>query len=491
MRIAMELDPRSDVPLYRQIYEHVRDLVRSGKLARGEKIPATREMAGLLGLNRATVAAAYELLEAERLITSHVGRGSFVTGGAAQAAAGPDWRGLMTPWAAEPAPLLALADDGISFAASRPSEQLFPLAEVREACAEVMAQPDLPGILQLGSPSGYEPLRRRLLDEARAEKTAGPGDGLMITNGCQQALDLIGRVLLRPGDTVAVEDPVYPGLRNLFANMGVQLAGVPAGEAGMDVEALGRVLEAGRVKLVVATSNFQNPTGGTLPPAERDSLLRAVAAAGAVLVENDIYGELRYSGEPLPALKTLDRRGGTVLLRSFSKIAFPGLRVGWVVAPQPVIERLVEAKQLADLHGDQLSQALLLRMLESGRLEAHRKRMVTAGAARLAATLEGCSRYLPQGTRFTRPQGGMNVWVELPAPLDAGELLPRAERAGVAYLPGKYFAVTRPAPHALRLSFAGLEPERIRAGLEILGGIFSPELERVKGARGQPAPAIV
>jgi 2-aminoadipate transaminase len=313
----------------------------------------------------------------------------------------------------------------------------------------------------------------------------------MITNGCQQALDLIGRVLLRPGDTVAVEDPVYPGLRNLFANMGVQLAGVPAGEAGMDVEALGRVLEAGRVKLVVATSNFQNPTGGTLPPAARDSLLRAVAAAGAVLVENDIYGELRYSGEPLPALKTLDRRGGTVLLRSFSKIAFPGLRVGWVVAPQPVIERLVEAKQLADLHGDQLSQALLLRMLESGRLEAHRKRMVAAGAARLAATLEGCQRHLPEGTRFTHPQGGMNVWVELPAPLDAGELLPRAERAGVAYLPGKYFAVTRPATHALRLSFAGLEPERIRAGLEILGGIFSPELERVKGARGQPAPAIV
>jgi 2-aminoadipate transaminase len=491
MRIAMDLDPRSDVPLYRQIYEHLRDLVLAGKLERGEKIPATREMAGLLGLNRATVAAAYELLEAEGLIASHVGRGSFVTGGAVQPGVGPDWRALLAPSRAEPGPMLALDENGISFAASRPSQELFPLEQVREACAQVMAQPDLPAILQLGSPIGYEPLRRRLLNDARKDGTAGPGDGLMITNGCQQALDLIGRVLLKPGDVVAVEDPVYPGLRNLLASIGVQLAGVPAWESGMDVEALGRVLESGRVKLVVATSAFQNPTGGTLPLSARHEMLRVVAGAGAVLVENDIYGDLRYHGEPLPALKSLDTRGGTLLLRSFSKVSFPGLRVGWVVGPQPLIERMVEAKHLADLHTDQLSQALLLRMLESGRLDAHRITMLEAGAARLAATLEGCRKHLPQGTRFTRPQGGMNVWVELPAPLDAGELLPRAEREGVAYLPGKYFAVVRPASNALRLSFAGLDPERIRTGLGILGGIFSLELDRIKGARGQPAPAIV
>jgi 2-aminoadipate transaminase len=151
----------------------------------------------------------------------------------------------------------------------------------------------------------------------------------------------------------------------------------------------------------------------------------------------------------------------------------------------------VEAKQLADLHTDQFSQALLLRFLDSGRLAAHVRRALEAGAARLAATLDGCERFLPPGARFTRPQGGMNVWVDLPAPLDAGELLPRAQRAGVAYLPGRYFSVERPASGALRLSFACLDPARIREGLSILGTIFSGEIETVRGASGPPSPAIV
>lgn len=490
MRSIPQLDPRSAVPLYRQLYDYIVEMVRSGELGRGERLPATRELAGMLGVNRATVSAAYGMLESEGLVSSHVGRGTFVTATPAATRGSLDWNALLRG-PAEPAPALALGEDGISFAASRPSERLFPLAEVRAACAEVMAQPDLAALLQLGSPSGYEPLRRRLLDSAAEEGVVRASDDLIITNGCQQALDLVGRVLLQPGDTVAVEDPVYPGLKNLFARMGVRLAGVPADGAGMDTGALARVLAAGGVRMVVATSSFQNPTGGTLAAAARHELLRLVDAYGAVLVENDIYGDLRYSGEAVPPLKRLDESGNTVLLRSFSKIAFPGLRVGWIVAPRPLIERLVEAKQLADLHTDQLSQALLLRFLESGRLEKHRAGMIAAGAERLSATLAACEQHLPPGTRFTRPQGGMNVWVELPAELDTGELLPRAERAGVAYLPGRYFAVSRPAASALRLCFADLEPERIRRGIATLGEIFSSEMERTKGARGHPAPAIV
>ncbi len=430
------------------------------------------------------------MLESEGLVSSHVGRGTFVTGALAAPPPALDWNTLLRG-PAEPAPAFSLAEDGISFAASRPSERLFPLEDVRAACAEVMAQPDLPALLQLGSPSGYEPLRRRLLDAATAAGLACPEDDLIITSGCQQALDLVGRVLVSPGDVVAVEDPVYPGLKNLFARLGARLAGIPAGNAGMDMEALGRVLAAQPVRLVVVTSSFQNPTGGTLPSAARRELLRLAAAAGVVLIENDIYGDLRYSGEPVPPLKRCDEAGTTVLLRSFSKISFPGLRVGWIIGPRPLIERLVEAKRLADLHTDQLSQALLLRFLESGRLERHLAAAIAAGSQRLAATLAACRRYLPPGTRYTRPRGGMNIWVELPEPLDAGELLPRAERAGVAYLPGKYFAVSRPAASALRLCFAGLEPERIRQGMAVLGEIFTSELERTRGARGQPAPAIV
>jgi 2-aminoadipate transaminase len=191
-------------------------------------------------------------------------------------------------------------------------------------------------------------------------------------------------------------------------------------------------------------------------------------------------------------LKQLDEAGDTVLLRSFSKVAFPGLRVGWITGPRALVARLAEAKQLADLHTDQLSQALLLRFAESGRLAAHKSRVLAAGAERLAAVLAACERSLPVGTRFTRPQGGMNLWVRLPEPLDASELLPRAERENVTYVPGKYFEVAHHEPGSLRLSFAGLAPDAIQAGVARLGEVFSSELERVRAPRRyDPAPAMV
>lgn len=469
------LSHQSEVPLYRQLYEHIALRIRSGDLARGERLPATRELAGLLGLNRTTVSAAYDVLETEGLIAGQVGRGSFVTGAAA--AGGVDWSALLERSDIPPTgPSGGFGNEAASFVMSRPSRALFPLDDFRASCQAVLARPDLASILQLGSPSGYEPLRRHLMDEARRQSLARSGDDLLITNGCQQALDLIGRVLLRPGDTVAVEDPVYTGLKNLLTGMGAQLAGIPVGADGMDTAYLERVLERDRPRFLVVTSNFQNPTGATLSLPARRALLDAARLAGVPVVENDAYGDLRYRGEPLPAIKQLDDHGGTVLLRSFSKVSFPGLRVGWVVGPKPLIDRLRHAKESADLHTDQLSQAVLLEFAQSGRLEAHRARMLEAGAERLAATLDSCRRYLPAGTRWTQPQGGMNLWVRLPEPLDAGELLPRAQKEGVAYLPGRYFAVSRLDPGALRLSFAGLEPDQIRHGLAILGRIVADEI---------------
>jgi 2-aminoadipate transaminase len=448
-------------------------------------------LAGLLGLNRTTISAAYDMLEAEGLISGQVGRGSFVTGGRAAPAAGVDWTGLLersdTPGAG---PAGGFGRDTISFVMSRPSRALFPLDEFRASCEAVLARRDLPDILQLGSPSGYEPLRRHLLDAARRQRLAGPGDDLIITNGCQQALDLIGRVLVRPGDTVAIEDPVYTGLKNLLTGMGAQLAGIPVGADGVDVGQLERALERDRPRLLVVTSNFQNPTGATLPLASRKALLEAARAAGVPVVENDAYGELRYRGQEVPSIKELDEHGGTVLLRSFSKVSFPGLRVGWALGPKPLIDRVRHAKEASDLHTDQLAQAVLLEFAESGRLEAHRAHVLKAGAERLAATVEACREFLPAGSRWTRPEGGMNVWVRLPEPLDASELLARAQKEGVAYLPGRYFAVSRLEPGALRLSFAGLEPEQIRAGLAVLGRIVAGEMAN-SAKNVDPAPAMV
>jgi 2-aminoadipate transaminase len=322
-------------------------------------------------------------------------------------------------------------------------------------------------------------LRRYLLEQARAEGVARESDDILITSGCQQAFDLVQRTIGQ-GSAVLMEDPVYPGARSVFERAGARLIGVPVGRQGMDLDILERTIARERPLLLCVTPNFQNPTGSTMPLAARKSLLRIAQAAGVIVIENDIYGALAYEGEPIPAIKHLDQAGETVLLRSFSKVAFPGLRVGWVIAPRPLIERLTETKQWSDLHTDQLSQAVLLRFAESGRLEQHRRRMLVAGRERLEAALEACGAYLPPGTKFTRPRGGMSLWVELPAALDAAELLPRAEREGVTYLPGRFFAVSRPQPNGLRISFAGMTPEEIRSGLAVLGRIFQEELERVR-----------
>ena len=484
-----QLDPHAESPLYRQVYEHFLGLIRSGRLAPGDRLPATRELAGLLGLNRTTVSAAYALLESEGLVKGHVGRGSFVSGGTGATAQGLDWDRFLDDSDRQPgpsAPALS-ADDIISFATSRPSEQLFPLEEFRSTCREVLTGASAASILQLGSPGGYGPLREYLLAEARRAGLARAHDDIVITNGCQQALDLLERVLVRPEDAVIVEDPVYPGLRNVFSRK-ARLIGVPVGGHGLDVEYLERAVARERPRLLVVTPNFQNPTGTTLPPAARHAVLRAARQSGAVLVENDIYGELRYEGEHVPPLKQLDDSGDVVLLRSFSKVAFPGLRVGWVTGPRTLVARLEEAKQWTDLHTDQLSQAVLLRFAESGRLAAHRARIVAAGAERLAAALAACERRLPEGARFTRPEGGMNLWVRLPEPLDAAELLPRAQRENVTYLPGRFFEVSRHDPGGLRLSFAGLAPDKIKIGIAILGDVFAKELEGSRAARhAQPA----
>lgn len=488
-----QLDARSRLPLYRQLAVHITSVIRAGSLNKGDRLPATRELAGLLGLNRTTITAAYELLEAEGLIRRHVGRGSFVAAGSLAGLPSLEWERLLEvdTETLQPPPLTA-PEETISFATSRPSEGLFPMEEFRATTEEVIAGEGASEILQLGSPNGYDPLRRYLLNEARGTGVARAGDDIIVTSGCQQALDLLQRVLVGAGDTVVVEDPVYPGIHHVLARGGARLIGVPVGADGLETERLERVLEQEKPRAIVLTPNFQNPTGATLPRAARETILRLAKQRGTVVVENDIYGELRYQGPRIPTLKQLDEAGDVVQLRSFSKVAFPGLRVGWVIGPRALIARLAEAKQWSDLHTDQLSQAVLLRFAESGRLEAHRNRMIVAGAERLAATIAACDQHLDGSFRFTRPQGGMSVWVELPEPLDAGELLPRAHRDNVTYLPGKYFAVSRSHAGSLRLSFAGLPPDRIKEGISILGEVFRTELKRVREAsRYEPAPAMV
>jgi 2-aminoadipate transaminase len=494
MEIRPNFNPHSGIPLYRQLGSYLQNLIESGDLRSGDRLPPTRELAGQLGLNRTTISAAYELLETAGLVKGEVGRGSYVCGGpegSPHAGNGDalNWSRALTASVSTSAP--AGTGGAINFTSSRPSEKLFPIEEFRECCREVLESRNLKALMQLGSPGGYEPLRRYLLDRAMQNGIARDSDDILITNGCQQALDLLRRALVRPGEKVTLEEPVYPGLKNLFLEAGAELIGVPvdtSGEnAGIDLYSLQRAFEAG-AKVLIVTPSFQNPTGATMPAAHRAEICRMAGTAGVAVIENDIYSELAYEGNSLPRLKQLD--SNVILLGSFSKIAFPGIRVGWIIAPRPVIARATELKQLADLHTDHLSQAFLLRFAESGKLARHQAIVIAAAREKLRALDQSCRRYLPSCT-WKVPGGGMNMWIQLPPGLDATALRGLAQQAGIDYLPGRYFSVSRPLDAGLRLSFAGLDPSEIRKGIEVLGVLVQNAVSARESRDAHPAMALV
>lgn len=490
---TLRLDERSSTPLYRQIADWLTVRIQNGELGSDGRLPATRELAGQLKLNRATVSAAYTLLEESGLLEGHVGRGSFAVRQLKPTSATPvlDWSAILPPsQPAEAQP--ALGSIRINFGSSRPNDQSFPVAAVRENARQVLEGSGASEILQLGSSYGYGPLRRFLLEEATADGVARPTDDVMITNGCQQALDLVARLFAGVPGGVALEDPSYHGLLRVFARQDLPIWPISVTAQGLDLTALEETLVRHRPRLLVVTPSFQNPTGATVPLASRKRLLKLADSYRLVLVENDIYSQLRYTGNALPSLKQLDETGNVILLRSYSKVAFPGLRVGWVVAPREVISRLAEEKQTADLHSDQLSQAVLLRFAQSGELARHLEQTCRDGAERLKIVFEACARYLPARATFTRPEGGMSLWIELPAPLRAEGVLERCRRSGVDFLPGQTFSTGTNHNRAFRLCFGGLAPERIETGLRLIGEAIGAELASHEARKyAEPAAALV
>jgi 2-aminoadipate transaminase len=224
----------------------------------------------------------------------------------------------------------------------------------------------------------------------------------------------------------------------------------------------------------------------------RQRLIELASASGSLLVESDIYSELRYEGSPLPSLKQLDGSGRTLLLGSYSKVLFPGLRVGWVIGPRETIAQLAEEKQISDLHSDQLSQAVALRFAQSGELERHIERTREAGRQRLRAALESCEAYLPEGSTWTRPEGGMSLWITLPAPLSAEAVLAAVRPQGVDFLPGRQFSVSQAYTRSLRISFGGLSPEKVRHGLRMIGEAGNRQLATgLNSWDSEPAVALV
>ena len=494
MLITLDADLRQ--PLYVQIRDQIRERIVTGALKVGERLEPSRELAKQLGVHRTTVGNAYADLEAEGLIQGTVGRGTFVS---------PFASTLSAPKAASARPSHDFFWDGffaheqgddslgrlmasafrpgvISFAVTHGSAELSAVDLVRRATDAVLRREGAK-ILQYGSSEGYVPLKRYLQNRLRRDGIPVELDEILITNGCQQSLDLVRRSLVSAGDSVACENPTYTGLGNVFESTGVRLIGVPVGVEGMDLDFLSAVLEQNKLKMVLASPNFQNPTGQTMPLEARKRLLALAARSQVPVVEDDIYGALRYRGRELPPLKSLDKNGLVIYLNSFSKVGFPGLRVGWVVAVRRVIEHLRWAKQRADLHTNLLGQAVLEELGRRGWLDKLLRRTRKVYERKLGVLRRAAERYFPPDATCLYPEGGMSVWVELQPRLDAADLLVKSQERGVIFAPARYFYFQEARHNAFRLCFTHVTDEQIEKGIGILGELLRVETRKGKAGR--------
>jgi len=360
----------------------------------------------------------------------------------------------------------------ISFAGGLPSPLTFPVEEMQVAYDKVLRDSGKVA-LQYGPTDGYLPLRQWIADSLSTEGAKIVPEQVLMTSGSQQALDLLGKVLIDEGSRVLVETPSYLGALQAFSVYRPEFKSVTTDDHGLVPSSIAEVADGAR--LLYALPNFQNPTGRTLSVERRLELVETCARLRLPLIEDDPYGALSYKGDPLPKMVAMNP-DGVIYMGSFSKVLTPGIRLGYVVAPLPLVRRLELAKQAADLHTSQLTQMVVHEVIKDGFLQQHIPKIRSLYGNQCQAMLDALTEFFPAGVEWTRPEGGMFIWVTLPKHIDAIKLLDEAIAQKVAFVPGAPFYANDPATNTLRLSFVTVPPERIRTGIAILGKLIAAKI---------------
>lgn len=366
----------------------------------------------------------------------------------------------------------------ISFAGGLPSPDTFPVERLRTHTERVFKEMPM-AALQYGPTEGYMPLREWI-----AARHGAAAANVLVTTGSQQALDLLGKVLIDTGSRVLVETPTYLGALQAFSLCEPKFESVPSDDEGPLSSELRALADGAR--FMYCLPNFQNPTGRRIPLARREELAAVASRSGLLMLEDDPYGALSYSGDALPTLHSMVPEQ-VVYMGSFSKVLAPGLRVGYLIAPEPLHRKLVQAKQAADLHTPSFTQRIVHETIKDGFLDRHIPEIRSLYAARCRAMLDAMDRHFPRQLQWNRPEGGMFIWVKLPQGIDSLALLEQAIAANVAFVPGAPFFANDPQTNTLRLSFVTVPPEKIEKGVAILGELLHRELERTAGTRSVSA----
>ncbi len=489
MQWEIQLDRAAATPLYRQVAEALAGMVRAGTLAPGPRLPTVRELAAALKVTRPTVHRAYRELQQRGVVEATVGRGTFVRGrpaGLPAPAAPTGGRGGLTP--DRVLGDIQRFDDAaghLNMAHAEPDRRLVPAAEFWDCFAEL--KDEAAAHMRYISPQGDPVLREelsRLLRERGVQ--AGPEE-ILVTSGVTQGMSLAARALARPGDRVAVEQPTYLGLLHILQAEGLQPVGIPLDDQGPRLDVLDRVIAQDRPRFFYTIATFHNPTGRSMSLARRRELLTLAGERGLTLVEDDIYHRLAYDGPPPPPLAGLDGGKGVIYLDGLSKAVLPGIRIGFAVAPPPLLERMASLRRAADLCGSSPLHRATATFLRRGVLGRHLRKVLPVYAARRDALLEALGESMPPEASWSAPQGGFCCWLALPPGMPAAELYLAALDAGILLAPGDVFLVEPDSRGHLRLCYGNMEESDIRRAVDRLGTLLHDLMEK---RPSRPAPAL-
>lgn len=370
--------------------------------------------------------------------------------------------------------VISLIEGGsvISFAGGVPSKELFPLKELREAFLEVG---EIADVFQYGPTLGFEGLREELLKHLKKSQGIHANlEEIMITHGSQQGIDIIGRALVDPEDIIVVAAPTYFVALNTFQIYEARFLQVGLDEEGLRTEELESLLRKGeKIKLIYTIPTFQNPSGVTMSEERRKHLVELAEDFDFMIVEDNPYGELRYSGSPVKAIKYFDKSGKVINLGTFSKIFVPGFRLAWIIASEELMEKLEVGKLTTDVCSNTVGQYVTWAFMRKGLLEKHIQRLVEFYNPKRNAMIEALDEFMPENVSWTKPDGGMFIWLTIDDNVDTKEMLEDAVKRGVAYVPGKVFYALRGGENQMRLNFTFESVERIRKGVKILAKLIS------------------
>ncbi|MFN2448476.1 MAG: PLP-dependent aminotransferase family protein [Candidatus Baltobacteraceae bacterium] len=467
------LDRESIVPLYRQIYEALREAILAGTLPESTRLPPERTLAEKMDVNRSTVVHAYRELAADGLIEQKVGSGSRVVpqlrAGQPERSASVPWWVTLPPWRVGEFPavlgeLAAKQDPGvISFVQGVAPDRPSPLDELAKSFARVAADPRF--ILSYGDSEGYEPLRQAIAARMAARGTSTHARDVIVLTGSTQGIMAVAQSLAEPGDEIIVEVPSYPGALQIFQICGLRAIPVAVDEDGMRVDHVEAILRTRRPRFVYTMPSMHNPTNVTMNADRRERLVKIARRAGIPIIEDDPYGELARSALPPLVAHAPDY---VVYLSTFSKTIAPSLRVGWLAAPRPIVERLLLRKQALDMATSLYVQAAIYDYLQTG-YDAHVTQLREELRVRREMADAACAEYWPASMRMSKPGGGFYLWVTTPREIRARPLLDQAERLGASFLFGQPFFANSGGEYNFRLALTPVTREQIPEGIKRIG----------------------